>query len=99
VFEAWITHKLRRGDINLPLAKIEKFKSARFIARRWSWVDPAKDIAANVDAINNGLKTRGDIIAENYGGSIQDFYARFAREEEARKAAGIEFDEKGVMRG
>jgi len=99
IFESWLIHKLRRGDLNLPVAKADKFNAARFIPRRWSWVDPAKDIAATVDAINNGLKTRGDIIAENYGGSIQDFYARFSREEELRKAAGIEFDENGVMRG
>lgn len=99
IFEAWLMHKLRRGDLNLPVAKADKFNAARFIPRRWSWVDPAKDISATVDAINNGLKTRGDIIAENYGGSIQDFYARFSREEELRKAAGIEFDEKGIMRG
>ena len=62
---------LLSGTIRLPAGKFEKFNRPRFKGRRWSWVDPLKDIQANIEAVQNGFKNRADVIGETGGGRFQ----------------------------
>ena len=41
----------------------EKYQAARFKTRGWSWIDPAKEVAAYKAAVRNGFMTQGDVIA------------------------------------
>lgn len=50
VFENWLLWSITTGAVNLPIQKLDKFKSARWQPRGWDWVDPKKEI----DAIKAG---------------------------------------------
>lgn len=64
----------------LPYSKYDQFNAATWIPRGWDWVDPVKDIVANLHALNHGLTTRTRIEAE-CGGD----YADLLEEMEAEK--------------
>lgn len=70
VYKSWLRVAIGTGSIvngagvKLPPSKYQKFVSHTWQARRWSWVDPLKDIQANVIAIENGLRSRADVIRE-----------------------------------
>ena len=51
-------------------------------------MDPQKDVEANVTAINNGLKSRRQVIAE-MGGDIEDVFADLAAEETLAQQMGV----------
>jgi lambda family phage portal protein len=95
LFSEWLRYALLNSAITLPngtalpLSKYDKFNNATWQGRRWSWVDPKSDIQSNILAIQNGLKSRSDVIAEQ-GKSIEDVWAQTAREIEMAKTMGIE---------
>lgn len=84
----WIERMLLSGATVLPHAKLDKFNAASWQPRRWQWVDPLKDVNANIEAINNGLKSRRQVIAE-MGNDIEDVFADLAAEEELADELGI----------
>ncbi len=65
-------------------------RCVRFIARGWDWVDPLKDINAQVVALNNGLTTRDEVLAER-GGNFEDVLAQITREQQMLAYAGVSF--------
>jgi lambda family phage portal protein len=70
LFLDWIETALLKGAITgpagqpLPAGKLDKFKAHAWQGRRWSWVDPLKDIEASVKAIENGLASPYTIAAQ-----------------------------------
>jgi lambda family phage portal protein len=77
VYEDWLDMSLLMGAIllpngsALPLAKKQKFLDHKWQPRRWQWVDPLKDMAANVLAIENGLVSP-QMVAAQQGRDIED---------------------------
>jgi lambda family phage portal protein len=63
--------------------------------RGFDWVDPAKDIKADVDAVNMGLKTRTEIIA-NRGGDFEEVMDQFAAEQAYIDKKGLKFGKDGA---
>jgi lambda family phage portal protein len=68
VFEEWMTIAYMRQLVRIgtfPLSKpINEYLNAHYQGRRWAWVDPQKDGAANQLAIDNLTKSRSQIIRE-----------------------------------
>lgn len=66
VFEWWLARALVNDPAlrGLPYAKFDKFNAPVFFGRRWDWVDPAKDVRADSDAVALGIKSRAQIIRE-----------------------------------
>lgn len=66
VFEWWLARALVNDPALrlLPFAKFDKFNRPVFFARRWDWVDPAKDVTADTAAVALGIKSRAQIIRE-----------------------------------
>jgi lambda family phage portal protein len=70
VFDEWLGYALAMGQITLangaplPVEKIEKFSAHSFQGRRWSWVDPLKDMEAKILGIQNGLTSPQQVAAE-----------------------------------
>ncbi len=59
VYEDWVKAALLSGAIDLPFTP-DRFTDddvVQFLPRRWSWVDPLKDVQASVDEIQNGFTT------------------------------------------
>ena len=89
VFEAWLEMSLTSGAIGqLPFRKFEKFNRPRFQPRGWQWIDPLKDVNANIAALEAGLTTRTSILAAQ-GLDYEDVVRQLAREREIAEAAGI----------
>jgi lambda family phage portal protein len=93
IFEPWLPMAMLTGSVDVPFARLEDCldeEAVLFKARRWPWVDPAKDVAAAQSAIDLGIKTRSSIIAE--GDGTDDFdqvTAELEREKKKRDAAGL----------
>lgn len=72
----------------LPLAKYEKFSVCQWLGRRWQWVDPEKDLRAEVLAVLNGLKSPYDLAAE-LGTDIEDVLTDIAEFQQLVKEKGV----------
>lgn len=89
VFLAWLrsflTYSISGG---LPLSKFEKFSEHEHRGRRWMWVDPMKDMAAAVVAVQHGWKTNTDVTAD-LGNDYGDNLEAMKREAEMRAGKGL----------
>ena len=96
IYQNWLAIALLRGDIkfdisgkSLPADKYAKFSNAsRFQGRRWRWVDPAKEIAANKEGVALGVTSRTRIAAEQ-GDDFDDVLDELQQENAALEAAGL----------
>ncbi len=95
VFERWLKNALAlgaitNGIITLPLSKFDKFNKPEWKPRRWDWVDPLKDMQANVLAVEKGFKSRRSIIADA-GGDVQDTFKEQQADQQLAEDMGLEF--------
>jgi len=87
IYLHWLPQALALGVIRgprgapLPMSQVAKFSSHTWRPRRWDWVDPLKDTNANIAAINNGLKSRQQIIRET-GGDPEQVWSELEAEAE-----------------
>lgn len=88
ITERWLEMSLLSGAITLangsalPVTGFDKFRAGlQYVPRGWDWVDPAKEVAAAVDAIDQGLTTRTKVTAAK-GGDWEENIIELAREEE-----------------
>ncbi len=99
VFESWLDMQLTLGTLKvptksgvpvaLPVDRFDKFRKVSFQSRRWAWVDPLKDMAANEKSIELGLKSRSEIIRD-MGRDPEEVWAEIQRENETMAAMGID---------
>lgn len=95
VYKDWLEMALLNGAIKfprgaaLPGSSLGKFSEHIWQGRRWQWVDPEKDINANILAINNKLKSRTQIVAEQ-GVDFEDLMMQIKLEEDLAKSAGVD---------
>ena len=88
IYREWLQYALLSNSLNLPAAKQDKFQSVEWKARRWPWVDPLKDIQANVVAVSNGFKSRRSIVSES-GGDIEDVLEELRADKELSESLGV----------
>lgn len=95
VYEGWLRSALLAQAVTYPLGgalpatKLDKFLSHRWQGRRWAWVDPQKDIEANIAAIDAKLKSRREVIAEQ-GRDIDDVWAQLQAEQDMAAAMNLD---------
>jgi len=97
VFLKWLEISLLNGTLRdpingrpLPFTKLKKFSNHKFRPRRWPWVDPHKDAMANIEAINNRIKSRSSVIEETSQESFEEIIKEQAREQDLAKKMGVE---------
>lgn len=95
IYSEWLTMALLNGAIldaagvPLPSFRLDKYLPAgKWQGRRWPWVDPYKDMQTAVLAVQNRLKTRTKVMAEN-GDDFDDSIDEMAAEDKKMKAAGV----------
>lgn len=86
----WLRMAMLTGQVAAPPAEFEALSAHRWQCRGWGWVDPLKDIEASIRAIEQGLKTRTQVAAEQ-GHDLEDLYAQLAEEATLAKAYGLTF--------
>lgn len=68
MYENFITAAVLSGALNVPRSvDPETLIEAHWIAPPQSWIDPKKEIEADILAIDHGLKTRAQVIRERTG--------------------------------
>jgi len=88
VYEDFLTQAMLYGVLDLPFSKLKKYKKSTFMGRRWAWVDPLKDMQANILAIKAGLKSPS-MVANEMGYEIEDVYAKIQKDQKLREKFGI----------
>jgi lambda family phage portal protein len=88
IFKRWLKMALVTEEINLPAYKFPELHKPKFIPRSWPWVDPEKDINANILALDNLLTTRTDLAAET-GEDFEEILIRIKEEQELMKKYGV----------
>lgn len=70
-----------------------KYQRVRFKPRGWSWIDPAKEVAAYKMAVRNGFMTVGDVVAQTANGQdVEDVWKSRHEELELAAEMGLVFD-------
>lgn len=83
LWHRWIYVRGLAGAI--PAAEVADFISVRFVPPGWQWVDPQNEVAADVAAIDAGLKSREEVVAGR-GRDIDELDEERARD--AERATG-----------
>jgi lambda family phage portal protein len=92
VFEEWLTIELLSGRLGLPYEKMWKFNVPEFQGRRWAWVDPKKDMEANILGIRSGQTSLRKVVAEA-GGDIYDVLTSQQADNELASSLGVTLPE------
>jgi lambda family phage portal protein len=95
VFERWLDLAVLSGTLDLPRYETdpEFYRRPRWMPRGWQWVDPAKEVAAAVEAVQAGFKTQAEIIAES-GGDIEEVFQQRRRELDLAQSLDLDFTTK-----
>ncbi len=97
IYKNWLSNALLNGAIKsvvgnpLPAAKQDKFMAHAFLGRRWSWVDPLKDVQSNIEALDNGLVSPYEIAAQQ-GLDADDMLDDIKRYQDSIEQKGIELN-------
>ena len=92
VYHDFVEYAIMAGQImiggKVPMRPIRDYQMAEFQGRRWSWVDPQKDMNAAESAVTMATRSRSSIIRES-GGEPDQVFAEIAEEQAALKKLGI----------
>jgi len=88
VFENWLEMALLGGIMPLNFSDFDRLNNPTFQTRGWDWVDPLKDMQANILAIKAGLKTSSQVVSE-MGYDYEEILLQLKREKDLREKYGI----------
>ena len=89
VFKKWLEMAITTKAVNLPMGKYDKFADAvNYIPRSFPWIDPLKEMQANVMGLQNGITTYSDIVS-SYGKDVEETFEQHQKEQELAKLYGI----------
>lgn len=64
IFHAWASEAFLSGALRLTAREFAQIQNPDWRARGWKYIDPTKDIAADVDRLRNRLTTPSMVLAE-----------------------------------
>ncbi len=97
VFSWWLENALLLGKIqyasgaSLPVEKLDKFNKPCWIGRRWSWVDPLKDMEAMRVALQMGYTSLAQELAAQ-GGDVEEVFQDIKWVQELAKQYGVKLN-------
>jgi lambda family phage portal protein len=92
VYLAWLRNAFLAGALEgVKISDLAQLTNPTFRGRGFPYVDPLKDIQAQLISLRGGLTTRTDILGE-MGRDFEEVLATLKAEEEAISAAGLSFD-------
>lgn len=102
IFLEWLRMSLLSSAIRLPTGaalpaqRFDKFAKPAFLGRRWPWVDPVKDQAANEITLKQRTGSRIEVIGQQ-GGDVESTFRNIARVKKLAKKHGITLPEDVEM--
>jgi lambda family phage portal protein len=92
VWQQWMQTAVLAGALPISATEyrrdIKAYQRAKMITPKLPWVDPAKDAKAEVDMVNNGFKSRGDVI-ESMGSDPEETDRRIQEDRDRAALLGI----------
>ena len=89
IFRAWAFMHALSDDSSIPPTRIRAvIGSATFRGRGWTWIDPAKDIKANSEALAT-YQTSYSQIAADRGMDVTDLFTEIQRDRELMSEYGL----------
>jgi len=90
VYKKWLSYAMTTRQVSIPITKYDKFaNSVTFIPRSWSWIDPLKEIQANVVGLQNGQVTMSDV-QSSMGRDPEELFEELSREKALAEQYNIE---------
>lgn len=77
-------------------ARSREFMRVKWITPKWDWIDPLKDLMAELLAVQAGFKARSDVI-ESMGDDPEETDARIAADRKREQDLGLNFAESQFM--
>lgn len=97
VIPDWADYALLSGALRpLRASRLPQSLVTVYRYRGWPWVDPQKDIDAALTAINGGLRSREDVLAEQ-GVDFEELCMKLAEEQELMDLYKIRLGDPAVM--
>jgi len=95
IFDIFLNRGLSQGFLDpLPANQFEKFEKHEFVARRWPFADPSKDLDALIKRRKQGWISDEFAISQTEGGQVEDVYAQIKSNTDMAEALGLQFGEK-----
>lgn len=91
-FADWLSMTLLTDRLSLPYAKFDKFNKPEWRGRIFDWVDPEKDIEAELKCVRAKWKTERQVVLERFNMDLEDLYAQIAEEKKLKAKYGITSD-------
>jgi lambda family phage portal protein len=90
VFEKWLLMTMSyQNNFPIPDSRFDKFAdNAIFVPRSWGWIDPVKEVRANVEGLQAGVITMQDI-QSNYGRDVEELFEQHQREDGLAENYGV----------
>jgi lambda family phage portal protein len=95
VYERWLNAAILSGELVLPSMDWRRFTAASWVARKWDWVDPLKDLQAAKMGIEMGLTSRTQLLAEQ-GQELEDVFEHLQAESKLAGRLGIDVTGAGA---
>jgi len=95
IYDEWLPMQSLMGTLKINFAGMDKYKEVFFQGRRWKWVDPQKEITAQVMAIDNRLTSKTRVIAEQ-GNDIEEIFNELAQEQDMESEANLKPKDEGA---
>lgn len=92
VYHEWLRRAWLAGALNLTASNFQELQNPKWIPRGWDYIDPTKDVAADVLRLQNRLATPSEILAEQ-GIDYSDYLDRWESDRQLAAAKGIDIDE------
>lgn len=91
LYADWMPQQVLMNTLPFPAERLDQYLKVYFQPRRWAWVDPLKEVGAQIEAMNAKLKSRTRIAAEQ-GDDLEDIFTEIEQEAALAQAHGIELE-------
>ena len=98
IYLEWIGFAMLSGELVLDARDPSRWEAVKFVPRGWPWVDPLKDANAAVAEINNGLTSRGRVLAEK-GEDFEEVLDELKDEQQQIEESGVILTGVGIGAG
>lgn len=94
IWRRWLMLEVLSGRLKLPGFERdpEPYFGVKWITPKTHWIDPSKDIDAEIAAINGGLMSRREAVAAR-GRDIEKMDAEIAADRERAEGLGLDFSD------
>ena len=92
VYEDWLDMLLLTNRTYLPYSKFDKFNSPAWRGRIFDWVDPEKDINAEIKMVRAGWKTNEKVVSERMNMDLEEVYEQLSEEKKLADKYDLHLD-------